>query len=122
MGKLAGEPAADVAGEFRARHAGTAPAESVAPEAARFMSARGLSEAHERVRALVREEFPSLKSLATTVESDPDAPHVAAVRLHATVGGPVEKAMACKDAFDEALAREDGGRLSAFVLTVKVVG
>ncbi|MBM4032462.1 MAG: hypothetical protein FJ291_11845 [Planctomycetes bacterium] len=121
MGKLASEPVAEAGCALHARHAAATPAESVAPEAARFMSARGLSEAHERVKALVREEFPSLKSLATSVECDPDAPHVAAVRLRATVGGPVEKAMACKDAFDEALARDDGGRLSAFVVTVKVV-
>jgi hypothetical protein len=121
MGKLAGERVADVAGGFHARHVGSALTESVAPEAARFLSAKGLNGEHERVRVLVREAFPPLKSLATTLETDPETPHVAAVRLHATVGGPVEKAMACKDAFDEALAKEDGGRLSAFVLTLRVV-
>ena len=41
------------------------------------------------------------------------------VRCHRNYG-PVEKAVACKDAFDEALAKEDGGWLSAFVLTMKV--
>jgi len=122
MGKLAAEPVADAAGGFHTPHAGSSPAESIAREAEQFMAARGLSDAYERVRALAREGFPSLKSLATTLEADPDAPHVAAVRLHATVGGPVEKALACKDAFDEALAKEDGGRLSAFVLTMRVVG
>ncbi len=122
MGKLAGEPVADVAGGFRARHVANAPGESVAQEAARFMEARGLDDAYDRVRALVREGFPALKSLVTTLETDPDAPHVAATRLHATVGGPFEKAVACKDAFDEALAKEDGARFSAFVLTMRVVG
>jgi hypothetical protein len=121
MGKLADEAVAGVAGGFHARQARSAPAESVAQEAARFMSARGLSGAHERVSALVKDGFPSLKSLATTLETDPDAPHVAAVRLHATVRGPVEEAVARKDALDEALAKEDGGSFSAFVLTMRVV-
>ena len=121
MGKLAGDPLADVAGEFRSRHSRSAPAESVAPEAARFLSARGLADAHARVRALVGEGFPSLKCLATTLETDPDAPHLTAVRLHATVCGPVEKAMACKDARDGALAKEEGDSPCPFVVTMKVV-
>jgi hypothetical protein len=109
------------ASESRKQHRAGAPGDSVADEAAQFMAAKGLGRAYDRFRALVGNAFPSLLSLATTLEIDPDAPHLRAIRLHAVVPGTLDEALSSKDAFDEALAKEHDRRLSFFVLTMEVV-